>query len=267
MPPVRVWGVDSIVKTSLLCSVKVEKHDALVTFDEKSDFTEVYFRTIVPERKQEEAMYALAHFFFRRYNVVSEDNNLLNHLLRAPVEDLATIMLQNNRFPPSDIDYPLALTDERAPDEMEIIDLDLLEDHESGQHHRPFSFPNLSTQYSLRDLVTSIESRSRDVKTSAWNFRISKHFKQISSTREKARLERLQRSLLMEDYISALPTSSTHEALLHPATMGGEGYGSPPELTAHSTSQQVRTREIGFLGELFVRHSDSTFLLISNVML
>ncbi|KAI6753847.1 hypothetical protein HG530_013023 [Fusarium avenaceum] len=199
-----------------------------------------------------EAMYALAHFFFSRYNVVSEDNNLLNHLLRASVEDLATIMLQNNRFPPSDIDHPLDLTDERKPDEMEIIDLDLLEEHESGQHHRPFNLPTLPTQYSLRDLVPSIESRSRNVKTSAWNFRISKHFKQISSTREKARRERLQRSLLMEDYILALPTSSIHEALLHPATMGGEGYGSPPELTAHSTSQQVRTREIGSLGELFV---------------
>ncbi|KAG5656873.1 hypothetical protein KAF25_011042 [Fusarium avenaceum] len=246
VPPVRVWGVDSIVKTSCLCSVKVEKHDALVTFDEKSDFTEVYFRTIIPEKKQEEAMYALAHFFFRRYNVVSEDNNLLNHLLRAPVEDLATIMLQNNRFPPSDIDHPLDLTDERKPDEMDVIDLDRLEEHEGGQSHRPLNFPTLPTQCSLRDLVTSFESRSRNVKTSAWNFRISKRFKQISSTRERARRERLQRSLLMEDYISS------HEAILHPATMGGEGYGSPPELTAHSTSQQDRTREIGSLGELFV---------------
>ncbi|KAK2686428.1 hypothetical protein QWA68_014817 [Fusarium oxysporum] len=253
VPPVRVWGIDSIVKVSRLHSIKVERHDTLVTFDEKADFTEVYFLMVIPEEHREQAIFTLADFFCRRYDVISEDNNLLNHLLRAPVEALASIMLSNNRFPPDDDIHRHKPADERTPDEMDLDDLEELGEQEGGHVQRQSNDLSPPTQYSLRDLVPSLASRSQKVTASAQNFRISKRFKQLSSPQERAKRERLQKLLLtMGNPLSTLPVISIQDDPPCSTALSRERHEAPPELTALSTAQQVRTREIGSLGELFV---------------
>lgn len=265
VPPVRVWGIDSIVKVSRLHSIKVERHDTLVTFDEKADFTEVYFLMVIPEEHREQAIFTLADFFCRRYDVISEDNNLLNHLLRAPVEALASIMLSNNRFPPDDDIHRHKPADERTPDEMDLDDLEELGEQEGGHVQRQSNYLSPRTQYSLRDLVPSLASRSQKVAASAQNFRISKRFKQLISPQERARRERLQKSLLnMGNSLSTLPVISIQDDPPCSTALSRERHEAPPKLTALSTAQQVRTREIGSLGELFVCHLDSGFLLNSD---
>lgn len=263
-----MWSVDSIVKVSRLGSIKVERNDALVTFDEKSDSTDVYFRTVVPEQKREEATFTLADFFSRRYNVVFEDNNLLNHLLRAPVDGLADIMLNNNRFLPEERHHHQESTEDCELVEMDVDSADVSEKQESEHIHRPSNPPSTPTHYSLRELVPSIDSRSQTVVRSAWNFRISKRFNQVGAAQVRARKERLQPSLFaMKSSISTMPATPIQEGFQDSTVFTRERPGSPPELTVRSTAHQVRTREIGSLGELFVRHFGFKFILTSNFCL
>jgi hypothetical protein len=68
----------------------------------------------------------------------------------------------------------------------------------------------------------------------------------------------------MGNPLSTLPVISIQDDPPCSTALSRERHEAPPELTALSTAQQVRTREIGSLGELFVCHLDSGYLLNSD---
>ncbi|KAK7428051.1 hypothetical protein QQZ08_005483 [Neonectria magnoliae] len=83
-----------------LGSIIVEEDNELITVQEESTFTRIYFRQNIPQAKQPEVNYKLAEYFSKQYHVRAEDMNLFNLLLSAPLNDLDTILAMHNRFLP-----------------------------------------------------------------------------------------------------------------------------------------------------------------------
>ncbi|KAH7142143.1 hypothetical protein EDB81DRAFT_899719 [Dactylonectria macrodidyma] len=250
-PPLLVWSVPSVVTVRSLGLIVIEEDDALITIQESSNATSIYLRTSTSQSKEAEVIFALANFFSRRYDVSSDDTNLLNLLLSAPIQDLAKIIAENNRF---------LLNDDRAnhgPDEM-----DLIEQQRSERAHSSADFPDIQTQYSLRKLIPSFQSRYQRIATTAREFRVSKRPGQRSPVRVQAISGMLRHSLsAVRPSIPCIPSLPTQELVPHSSAETDENHRSPPELSFRSTAQQIRTREIGSLGEVFVhklleRHID-----------
>ncbi|RSM01630.1 hypothetical protein CDV31_011271 [Fusarium ambrosium] len=251
--PLQVWSVPSVVITRRLGSITVEEDNEFVTFQEIVDYTKVYFRAVTPSSKHAEVNYKLAEFFSRQHDVKPQDINLFNLLLTAPLDELNTIMAKHNRYPPDAGSISiLSASDETDPEIMVL-------DEPSGQfialeRRAPVSEQNLSTfsdqiqaQYSLRDLIPSFQTRFQSVARSARNYRISKRPITRGFVEGRARNERLLHSLQASQARANIPTAAGF-----PGSSEGAGEDSVPELTSTSTAYQVRTREIGFLGEAFV---------------
>ncbi|KAH7139701.1 hypothetical protein B0J13DRAFT_504973 [Dactylonectria estremocensis] len=244
-PPLCVWSVPSIVSVRCLGSIEVEENNELITFQEGSHLT-IYFRTTIPQSKQSQVNFALAEFFSRRHDINADDKNLLNLILSAPIEELSHIMAISNRFLPEELDNDSSPDCETIVDKMDPDDMKIMEQRHSERADLSVNSSNNQMQYSLREFIPSIQSKSQSIAASAGSFRISKHF-QRHSIRTRTRSERLRQALL-----SSQASASTQEPLLSSSVESGWDPGSPPELTARSSAQQVRTRQIGFLGELFI---------------
>ncbi|RTE79713.1 hypothetical protein BHE90_005765 [Fusarium euwallaceae] len=251
--PLQVWSVPSVVITRRLGSITVEEDNEFVTFQETVDYTKVYFRAVTPSSKHAEVNYKLAEFFSRQHDVKPQDINLFNLLLTAPLDELNTIMTKHNRYPPDAGSInSLSVSDETDPEIMVL-------DEPSGQfialeRRAPVSEQNLSTfsdqiqaQYSLRDLIPSFQTRFQSVARSARNYRISKRPITRGFVEGRTRNERLLHSFQGSQARANIPTAAGF-----PGFSEGAAEDSVPELTSTSTAYQVRTREIGFLGEAFV---------------
>lgn len=251
-----MWSVPSVVITRSLGSITVEEDNEFVTIQETTDYTEIYLRAVTPPSKQAEVNYKLAEFFSKQHDVKPQDINLFNLLLTAPLGELNTIMAKHNRYPP-DLGSIHNLSASGGTD-SDIMILD----EPSGQfialgQPAQVSEQNLSTfpeqiqaQYSLRQLIPSFQSRSQSVARSARNYRISKRPITRGFIEARSRSERPVQSSRSLQAQGSIPTA---EGLPGSSREAGENHDSVPELTSTSSAYQVRTREIGFLGEAFVR--------------
>ncbi|KAJ3531643.1 hypothetical protein NM208_g6992 [Fusarium decemcellulare] len=244
------WSVQSVVMIRRLDSVVIEEDNAMVSIDEGLVSANVYFRDTIPHTKQHEVILALADFLSQLFMVSSEDMNLLNALLFCPLEELGNTLAAHNRLLPDEHNVP---DEQVGSDEMDFETFDLVE--QQHQHLDPSTqSPRVQAQaqYTLHKLIPSLQARSQHISNSAKSFRINKPLTQHTSARERIRSERLQQHLLsIQSSISELPSPPTQNTLPGVSELNNL-FGSPPELSASSTTYQVRTREIGFLGELFI---------------
>lgn len=276
--PLCVWSVPSLVVVRRLGAIVVEEDNELITFQEESTLTNMYFRANIPQAKQAEVNYKLTEFFFKQYNVKSDDMNLFNLLLGAPRDELDRIMATHNRFLPDREN----INDQgafgfRNPDRMDVI---VIEDDASEQRDdelsiitreqantlgqparipapNPFTplVPSIQVQYSLRELIPSFQLRAQSIARSAGNFRISRRPITRGSAHARSRNERL-RQIPQPVHRPPVPIPPLPTAPQLPQSFVeiSNSYDPPAELTLDSTDQQIRTREIGFLGEAFVFH-------------
>ncbi|UPL02380.1 hypothetical protein LCI18_013314 [Fusarium solani-melongenae] len=253
--PLRVWSVPSVVITRSLGLITVEEDNEFVTFQETTEYTDIYFRAVTPQSKQAEVNYKLAEFFSKQHNVKPQDINLFNLLLTAPLDELNTIMAKHNRYPPdAGAISSLSVSTVTDPDGMAL-------DEPSGKfiavsQPSQLSEQNISTfseqiqaQYSLRDLIPSFQSRLQSVARSARNYRISKRPITRGFIEARTRNERHLHSLQHSHAEGNIPIAGVFPVS---STEAGEDQDRVPELTSTSTAHQVRTRKIGFLGEAFI---------------
>ncbi|KPM41940.1 hypothetical protein AK830_g4632 [Neonectria ditissima] len=115
--------------------------------------------------------------------------------------------------------------------------------------------PGAQVQYSLRELIPSFRLRAQSVARSAQNFRISKYPITRGSVQARVRNERFAQQAAVPRAPVPVPPPPAAGGWSAFFSEAGSSLESPieiPDLTATSTVQQVRNREIGFLGEAFV---------------
>ncbi|KAF5008934.1 hypothetical protein FDECE_4797 [Fusarium decemcellulare] len=245
------WSVQSVVMIRCLDSIVIEEDNAMVSINEGLVSANVYFRDTIPHTKQHEVILALANFLSQLFMVSSEDMNLLNALLICPLEELGNTLTAHNRLLPDEQNIP---DEQIGSDEMDFETLELVEQQQRENLDPSTQSPRVQAQaqYTLHKLIPSFQARSQHISNSAKSFRITKPLTQHASARERIRSERLQQHLLsIQSSISELPSPSAQNTLAGISELNNL-FGSPPELSARSTAYQVRTREIGFLGELFI---------------
>ncbi|KAH7013105.1 hypothetical protein EDB80DRAFT_607184 [Ilyonectria destructans] len=270
---IRAWSVPSVVITRCLDSIEIEEDNELVTFKEEPFFTDIYFRAVITPSNQPDVIFKLADFFSQQYAVKSEDMNLFILLLNTPLDNLNSTMAQHNRFIPDGGMLDYKSSNQRGVNQQESEPMDLVRDQHSELSERvqedpdcimitteatepiqmPVSSPSINFQHLLRQLVPSFESRSQSIANSARNFRISKHHI-VRGSENARRIERLQQMLdsALGGSTSSIISQPTERGL--PASVAGSGENDEPslELPVAPSAQQVRTREIGFLGEVFI---------------
>lgn len=271
---IRAWSVPSVVITRRLDSIEIKEDNELVTFKEDLSFTDIYFRAVITPSNQPNVIFKLADFFSRQYGVKSEDMNLFILLLNTPLENLNSTMAQHNRFIPDGGMLDCESLSQRAVNQPGSEPMDLVRDQRSEVSERvqedpdcvmitteatesiqmPGSSDSINFQHLLRR-VPSFESRSRSIANSARNFRISKHHIVRGSDMRRTS-ERLQRRLGSAPGNSASSIISLLAERNLPSSDAGSGGNDEPslELPVAPSAQQVRTRQIGFLGEVFVSH-------------
>lgn len=271
---IRAWSVPSVVITRRLGPIEIKEDNELVAVKEERSFTNIYFRAVITPSNQPNVIFKLADFFSRQYAVKSEDMNLFILLLNTPLDNLNCTMAQHNRFIPDGGMLEYKSSNQRGVNQPESEPMDLVTEQHSGLSERvqedrdcimitteatepiqmPVSSRSINFQHPLRQLVPSFESRSQSIATSARNFRISKHHIVRGSENARRISERLQQMLdsAPGDSTSSIISLLTERNL--PASTAGSGGNDEPslELPVAPSAQQVRTRQIGFLGEVFV---------------
>lgn len=270
----RVWQVDSIVTVRRLGRVTVEESNEAITFQEEHNATNIYFRSVIALSEKPEVRAKLGEYISQRYQIGLENVHLLYLLLESELRQLPGIMARSNRFVHEEISVGTSCAKQ---EETNMMDVDHMGSTEPEQTFRPYDaspqhrkssgqqfvqptencshqtpMRSSQSQHLLRDLVPTFESKSQDVTRHAREYRVSKSVVARGAEPARTRREKLRRSLELSQQISR-PPASLLPAADDVQVLDCDVDRSAPELTTSSTTQQINTRAIGFLGEKFVR--------------
>jgi len=105
---IRVWSVPAITITRRLDGIEVDEDNELITFREKGNTTNIFFRKEIQDHQQPMINFELAQYFSGQFEIEFEDANFLALLLSAQIDKLPTIMEShmenNNRSLPVECD-------------------------------------------------------------------------------------------------------------------------------------------------------------------
>ncbi|KAH7317120.1 hypothetical protein B0I35DRAFT_434596 [Stachybotrys elegans] len=282
----RTWIVPSIVITRRLGTITTEEDNSMVTFQETSGLTNVYFRERIPQSKGYNVTFMLSEFFCQQCSIRPEDKNIVNSLLCAPLEDLAEIMISNDRYLPDRValellqetseirgpqpaitrsptipTFPRAPSAPSAPSAHSAPRVPPVSPASPAAtrpttSRAPRSITlSIEDQFRLRDLVPSFQQRQQSVASNARQFRISRDHIARGASHARLRGERHHQSQVPEQQVTIdLATLSETESQLDHRVESEDVQiiDAPLIQTSPPTSEQVRNREIGYLGEYFI---------------
>lgn len=272
-------------------NLQLAEDEKCITFSEIEGVTHIYLRENTPDSEQPSVSYELVEYICRLLDIPANDANIVRLLLDTPTETLPLIAEDNKIFissepPPegSDPNSGMDADDDASSACRNCDDGDSANADESDEGEmldtsksawksaaRPLEtcHRRSSTPYLLQDLIPSHQAAATTIASKAEHFHISSAtiIHQVSGeegrqpwNRQSHEAIRVRQDDPSGDQSSIWPnmtlagpaqieTSEPRETL-------SISTGHVPGGVSHrSAPADTRERQVGFLGELFVRHS------------
>ena len=294
-----IWSVPSLRVTRRLSSglhdITVQDNDEeSVTIETDDDTTNIYIREDISP-SEATINFKLVEYFSRQFEIDSDDISLVHLVMNSAVSSLPGLLEKYDRYIPggaddddSDVDDSDSDTRSATSDEDNDGDRPEATNTETADDNFHSSVPiRLRNTPLLRDLVPSHQAITETIRQKAQEFRISESLvveipaslESASSTtttvslptRSRKVSPKINRTLQVASSSIAMSHGGNHSKQLitvdeNPAPSIRRTQSPPGPVDEHWSVADIRLREIGYRGELFVGtcHSPLPVVLISR---